>query len=285
MLRNIVIVNDFDYIQGGASKVAIQTANLLANSNEKLKVFFFSAAHNSKSQIDKKVISICTNQGEVLKDKNIIRGSINGIYNFKAKKEFKSLLKTLNKEETIIHVHGWTKALSSSIFDISFKMRFRVILTMHDYFIACPNGGYFNYPKSEVCTLTPLSLKCIKCNCDSRNYIFKMYRIIRQYVQNRIVKLSDRIKEVISISAFSEEILRKTLNKHTKIYRIYNPIDIKTKIMKINYKKNKYFLYVGRISKEKGVEIFCQVITEIGANGIVVGDGEEKTRLEKNMQI
>ena len=51
--------------------------------------------------------------------------------------------------------------------------------------------------------------------------------------------------------------------------------------MKINYKKNKYFLYVGRISKEKGVEIFCQVITEIGANGIVVGDGEEKTRLEK----
>ena len=27
-IRNVVIINDFDYIQGGASKVAIQTANI-----------------------------------------------------------------------------------------------------------------------------------------------------------------------------------------------------------------------------------------------------------------
>ena len=45
------------------------------------------------------------------------------------------------------------------------------------------------------------------CNCDSRNYFFKQYRIFRQFVQNKIVKFNDRLTDVISISEFSEKIL------------------------------------------------------------------------------
>ena len=164
------------------------------------------------------------------------------------------MLKKLDKKTTIIHVHGWTKALSSSIFDIAFKMNFKVVLTLHDYFAACPNGGYFNYQKNEICKLKPMSIKCIKCNCDSRNYIFKIYRVIRQFVQNKIVKLNKKIENVITISELSEKILKETLGKNTQITRIYNPIDLDENIEKIDPTRNKYFLYVGRISKEKGVD-------------------------------
>ena len=261
MIKNIIIVNDFDYIQGGASKVAIDTANLLVNSSDEIKVYFFSASHGVSSNLDKKVVSICTNQGEALKSKNRIKGFINGIYNFKAKRELKKLLKSLNKDETIIHVHGWTKCLSSSVFDVAFKLNYKLVLTMHDYFTACPNGGYFNYKENKICKLNPLSFKCIKCNCDSRNYLFKMYRIIRQFVQNKIVKLNDKLSDVISISEFSENILKETLNPKIKIHRVYNPIDLDNHVEKIDYTQNEYFLYVGRISKEKGVDIFCEAIT------------------------
>lgn len=281
MLKNIIVINDFDYVQGGASKVAIQTANMLAQSNEELKVYFFSAVHSDESILNEKVIKICTNQPEAMKNKNKLQGFINGIYNFKAKKELKKLLNTLNKEETIIHIHGWTKALSSSIFDIAFKMKYKVILTMHDYFTACPNGGYFDYKQNKICKRKPLSWKCIKCNCDSRNYIFKVYRIIRQFVQNKIVKLNDRLTDVISISDFSEKILKETLNKNTKIHRVYNPIDLDPNPIKVDYTKNEYFLYVGRVSKEKGVDIFCEAITKARQKGIVVGDGSELETLKK----
>ena len=280
-LKNVVVVNDFDYVQGGASKVAIQTANMLKENDPKLNVYFFSGDHNDSSILNKDVVNVCTNQGEALKDKNKLRGIINGLYNFKAKRVFKKLLKTLNKDETIIHVHGWTKCLSSSVFDIAFKMKYKVVLTMHDYFTACPNGGYFNYKKNEICHLKPLSWKCIKCNCDSRNYGFKVYRIIRQLIQNRIVKLNDRLTDVISISDFSEKILRETLNPNTKIHRVYNPIDLDPNPVKVDYRKNKYFLYVGRVSKEKGVDIFCKAISELGLKGIVVGDGPELEKLKK----
>lgn len=281
-LKNVVIVNDFNYTQGGATKVAIDTANLLVENNNEIKVYFFSAGLDKPDTLDKRIINISTNQGEALKDKNKIRGFINGIYNLKAKKEFKKMLKSLNRNETIIHVHGWTKCLSSSVFDIAFKMKFKIVLTLHDYFTACPNGGYFNYKQNKICKLKPLSMKCIKCNCDSRNYVFKLYRVIRQFVQNKIVKVNKKIVYAISISKLNELILKNTLGNNVKISRIYNPIElVQTKIDSIEINKNGYYLSVGRLSKEKGVEEFCKVITKLKLNGIVVGDGDEKEFLEK----
>lgn len=277
-VKTIVIVNDFNYVQGGASKVAIDTAKMLKEAN--YNVYFFSAVNRKENEI-KGITYISTNQQEALKEKNKLKGIFNGIYNFKVRKELKKLLQTLDRETTIIHVHGWTKALSSSIFDIAFKMKFKVVLTLHDYFTACPNGGYFNYPQNEICHLKPLSWKCIKCNCDSRNYGFKLYRVLRQIVQNKIVKLNDKLEYAISISDFSEKILKPTLGKNTKITRIYNPIDIDENIEKIDPSKNEYYLYVGRVSKEKGVDLFCQAITDLNYKGIVVGDGDEKEKLEK----
>lgn len=277
-VKNIVIINDFDYTQGGASKVAIDTANLLCND---YNVYFFSGDSSEKSTLNRKVIKICTYQGETLKNRNKLIGAINGIYNFKAKRKLKKVLSKLNRKETIVHVHGWTKCLSSSVFDICWKMNFKVILTLHDYFTACPNGGYFNYNENQICHIKPLSYKCVTCNCDSRNYFFKLYRIVRQFTQNSIVKLNNNLTDVITISKFSENILKKTLNKNVKIHRIYNPIDLDITAKKVDYRNNKYYLYVGRISKEKGVDVFCEAINELNLKGIVVGDGDEKDRLQK----
>ena len=271
-LKNIVIVNDFDYIQGGASKVAINTANLLC---DKFNVYFFSGATSEEMFLDDKVNLITTNQCESLKNKNKIAGFFNGLYNIKARKKLAQLLMCLNRDETVVHIHGWTKVLSSSVFDVCWKMGFNTVLTMHDYFTACPNGGYYNYQKNEICKLCPLSFKCIICNCDSRNYFFKVYRILRQFLQNKIVKLTKRLDNVISISKFSEDILKDTLNDSTTVYRVYNPIDFDKDRKIADYTKNKYFLYVGRVSKEKGVGIFCKAVSDAKVKGIVVGNGDE----------
>lgn len=279
-IKNVVVINDFDYIQGGASKVAIETANLLKREYPQLNIYFFSGCTSNDNLLDNKIVNISTEQGENLKDKNKIRGMINGIYNFDAKNKLNKLLKTLNKDETIIHVHGWTKSLSCSIFDVIFKKKYKLVVTLHDYFTACPNGGYFNYKKNYVCQLKALSTKCIMCNCDSRNYMFKIYRIIRQFVQNKVVKLNDKLKNVIFISEFSKKILKNTLNKNINEYKLYNPIDYTIENKEIVNKKD-YFVYVGRVSKEKGVENFCEVITETNTKGIVVGSGPELNKLKK----
>ena len=124
-VNNVIIVNDFNYIQGGASKVAIDTARLLKNSG--LNVYFFSAVNKKEDEIEG-INYISTNQQEALKEKNKIKGIINGVYNFKAKKDFKKLLENFNREDTVIHIHGWTKALSSSVFDVAFMVSPNIML-------------------------------------------------------------------------------------------------------------------------------------------------------------
>ena len=89
-VENVVIVNDFNYTQGGASKVAIDTARLLNECG--LNVYFFSAVNKNEENIDG-ITYISTNQSEALKEKNKIKGAINGIYHlalqFKGKKKIK----------------------------------------------------------------------------------------------------------------------------------------------------------------------------------------------------
>ncbi len=268
-IKNVIIVNDFDYVQGGASKVALDTAELLKND---YNVIYFSGTNESTNE---DIEFVSTNQKEALKD-NKVRGTINGLYNVKAKNSFSKLLDQYSNEDTIIHVHGWTKLLSSSIFVPAFKKRFKVVVTLHDYFTACPNGGFFNYPKNTICDLKPMSFKCFKCNCDSRNYAFKLYRLIRQDIQNSIIK--NNLKYAIGISDLNIKVLKKLL-PGTEIRKIINPIELE---LKYSYsKKNDYYLYLGRVTKEKGVDVFCKALSKMNKKAIVVGDGSELERLKK----
>lgn len=275
-LKNIVIVNDFNYIQGGASKVALNTAKLLKNYG--YNVYFFSAVFKEDEVIEG-INYITSNQKECLKDSNKIRGMLNGLYNKKAKKCFQELLDKLDKNETIIHIHGWTKALSSSVFDIAYKKRFKIVLTLHDYFSACPNGGYFNFRTNKICTLKGNSIKCVCKNCDSRNYLFKIYRVARMFVQNKVVGFNKKLNYAIGISDLNIKVLKDNF-KNCKIYKVNNPIDINKTMIIDSRENNDYYLYVGRITKEKGVEKFCEIITKANLKGLVVGDGSEKKVLE-----
>ena len=123
-------------------------------------------------------------------------------------------------------------------------------------------------------------MKCACTNCDSRNYAFKLYRIVRQFIWNKILKLNEKIENVIYISSFSKEHISFNFPNIKNETLIFNPIDIK-EAKKINcIKENKFFLFVGRVDPEKGIERFCQALTNCGENGIVVGDGKLKKELE-----
>lgn len=266
-VKSVVIVNDYDYIEGGASKVAIKTAELLVKKN--IDVYYFSGTNNPEKHI-KGVKYYSTNQGEALKSKNKIKGAINNIYNRKAKQQLESLLKKLDKETTVVHCHGWTKSLSSSIFSATSNMEFNTVLTMHDYFLVCPNGGFYNYKKNTVAELRPWQYLFI--NCDSRNYFFQLYRLIRLLVQNKIVKAPKKIKNYIAVSNFNKKVIERNI-KIENIEKIDNPVEILEDVKKRTKKEN-FYLYVGRVVKEKGIEIFCKTITNCNQKGIVIGDGK-----------
>ena len=200
MLKNVVIVSDSADINGGAADVAINTASMLAERG--YKVYFFAGSGEPDKKLIHSNINITNlNQYDLINNPNKLMAAFQGIYNFKARREFAKLLSTLNKDETIIHIHSWTKVLSSSIFKSAFESGFKIFLTVHEYFLSCPNGGFYDFVENHICERQPLSLKCILCNCDKRHYYHKIWRVIRHFLQNRIIlKNFDKIGYIFIIN-------------------------------------------------------------------------------------
>ena len=277
-LQNIILVNDAAHINGGAGKVAISSA--IGLTKRGYHVILFSAIGPIDDNLTKNGVEvICLRQFDILTDPSRLRAIRQGIWNTKAEKEFIRLLEKYNPENTIIHFHGWTKAISPILFRVTAHTSFRVIITLHEFFTSCPNGGFFNYQRKEICERIPMSLSCLLCNCDARSYPQKVWRLFRQYIQNLFLVKNHRLA-FISISQLCEDINRKNLKSFSaQWYKLNNPVELnKQSIIDIN--NNSSYLFIARLSYEKGADLFCQAITDLGLKGIVLGDGYQREELQ-----
>ena len=178
----IIILSDHAFINGGNAKVALNTAVDLAKQGYAVTLFTAVGPISASLKNISNLEVICLNQYDISHDPNRIRAIINGLWNFKARRVFKALLKNFDTKDTIIHIHSCEKALSSSCVQVANKMGFKIIYHLHDYGIACPNMGFYNYKKDCICKKKAMSFQCLISNCDSRNYFHKVWRCIRQFI-------------------------------------------------------------------------------------------------------
>lgn len=271
MVRNIIIINDFAHINGGAGKVAISSAVGLSGLGYNV-VLFSAVPPVCKELAESNVKVVCLGQCDILSDANRARAMVNGVWNRLARKEFRKLLSAYNPGDTVVHYHAWIKALSASVLNVAAKCGFRSVVTLHDYFLFCPNGGLFNYRTLKICDRKASSLGCLACNCDARNYPQKVWRYIRQMVQWHALKKAGKVN-VIYISELNRKVSLPYLRGVTgKWYYVSNPVELGTGA-KVDIASNKKYLCIARLSKEKGVELFCKAMEELHLEGCVLGDG------------
>lgn len=273
MLRNVVVVCDYGHIEGGATKIALDTAKVLAKDG--YHVWLFCAVGPVDEELAAVgVQTICLGQNDILHEKSRVRGVLRGLRNREAERAFSALLASLDPQETVIHVHTWTKGVSSTIFPIAEKMHFRVALTVHDFFLVCPNGGLFNYQTSKICERKPLSASCLLCNCDSRSYLQKLFRVLRQWRQNHNIRRRKNISYIF-ISKFAK---REFLRRYDRIpesccYFLTNTIRFAQDRSRVACEDHETYLYMGGISEHKGIRVFCEAVTAAKVSATVLGTG------------
>lgn len=281
MIKNVIVVNDYDYVQGGASLVAIEQANLLFARGYNV-IFFCGVSNKDKSILNSNIKTIVTNKYDSLNNPNKIKGILQGANNKIAYLKMKNLLSNFKSEETVVSIHGYTKALSTSFIKACKYANVKTLLTAHDYFSICPNGGLFNYKKNRICNKQG-TIGCKICNCDSRNYLFKLYRNYRFNKQNRKFKFRDNIDYLITISKTNEDLLKNSFHK-SKIIRIYNPTSIDIKDSRVQCEKNDFFIYVGRIDKGKGIDLLCESFKIAKLKLLLIGSGTELKKMKNQYE-
>jgi glycosyltransferase involved in cell wall biosynthesis len=269
---NIVIVSDFAHVNGGNAAVALASATGLAQHGH--SVTLFAGVGPVAPEIAASPVTVLsTNQQAIGDDQRRTRAVVQGIWNVKAARMMMDLLGRMDMRRTVVHVHGWDKALSSSVVRAALSMRARMICTFHDYVSVCPNGGFYNHPRDEVCRLEPLSLSCVLESCDRRGYGQKLWRVARHIVQRRWGLLPDAVKHVIVVSDFSRRILEPFLPPGIHLHSVQNMINV-TRSAPADPAGNRAYVMVGRMSREKGPHVLASVAGRTPWPVRFVGDGE-----------
>ena len=267
----VVIIFDHASITGGQAKVAFDSAvGLKAQGHH--PIVFAAAGPVSPKLVEAGVETVCLDQSDLVGNPSRAAAAVQGLWNVPAARALDALLARLPRDSTIVHVHGWAKALSPSIAGPIARSRLPAIYTIHEYFQFCPNGGFYNYQDHHVCTLTPLSAACWATNCDSRNYARKLWRNVRLSMAKHIAGLPDVFSDYIAISRFQQSIVGPLVPPAARLHNVRNPISVVDLGPKARPATGDT-LFVGRLSPEKGALLYAEASRRAGLAATFVGDG------------
>lgn len=268
----MLIVSDFADLNGGQAKVAIDSAVLLADAG--LDVTFFAACGPVSEHLRNPGIRvICLDQKTILDDPNRLRAMVNGVWNRQAVAALRATAAEMDPARTVLHAHGYAKALSPAIGTVLANGPLRSVFTMHEFFLACPNGGFYDYKRAEICTRKPLGAACLTTNCDVRHVTHKAWRVLRGAVAAGPGKLPHGLSEIIYITELQRQIMEPFLPKGSRLHNVLNPIDIGS--APVNVKENKKLVFVGRLSPEKGALQLAEAARAANLPVLFIGDGAQ----------
>ena len=274
---NVVLCLDHAFVSGGQAKVAFDSAIGLKAAGHR-PIVFAAAGPVEEALTAAGVEVVCLGQSDLLGNPSRIAAAVQGTWNKRAADLLGKLLESLPPERTIVHVHGWAKALSPSIAVPIARSGLPALYTIHEYFLFCPNGGFYNYQRGHTCPLEPLSAACWATHCDSRNYPRKLWRNARLTLARNVAHLPEIFSDYIAISQFQVDVIGKRLPEAARVHRVSNPIDVPDLGPKTSPATGEV-VFVGRISAEKGPFLFAEAARRVGLTPTFVGDGPAAAEL------
>ncbi len=279
----ILLANKFFFQKGGAETVFFQEREHLLNEGHTVMDFSMDHPENLPSPYTQYFIPNINYR--VRPKSNILTRSflnasdaINFIHNKVAVENIKRLIDT--EKPAIAHLHNIYHQITPSIIPVLRKRGIKVVLTLHDYKIICPN--YLMLTKGQICE---------KCggetfwhayinNCEQSSYTKSLLLAIEAY-WHKFFNSYQHVDIFLTPSRFMADIVSQFTIKREKIKVLYNGID--TRKFLATDEDGEYALYFGRISREKGVGTFLSA--HLRLNGImsakVVGTGPLASVLEK----
>jgi len=270
---NIVILNDNAHVTGGGGKVALGSAKGLARRGHRVALMTaVGPIAPDLREVDGLEVH-CTDQHEILTDPNRLRAMAQGYWNARTAAALSKLLSGLDPADTVVHLHTWGKALTSSVLRATIQAGFPLIATLHDYAMACPTGGLFHHPRQEICQLRPMSRQCLMTNCDTRNYAHKLWRFGRELVQIGPGRMPGGIRHFVVLSQLSHDVIKPYLPPEAEIHFVPNFTEVHYS-SPVPVEQNSRFVFVGRLVREKGPHLFAECARRLNLPAVFIGDGD-----------
>lgn len=274
----VVIVNDFSVVAGGTTTLALLAAKTLAQRG--IKVSYICGDHGKNFPLTQDNIEVIPFNGTHIVKGSKLRRVADGLYNFGARQFLQNWINNYDSPDTVYHLHGWSKIYSPSIFQALRSVKNRAVVHAHDFFLVCPNGGFYNHLEQTTCHRKPLSFSCIKTQCDRNSYPQKLWRVTRSSALQSTLGETLPFSKILLVHGGMKTFfdLSPKLANYTRTVK--NPA-VPYTTTRVPAEENQTFLYVGRIEAEKGIQDLCAAATIAKIRLEVIGDGNLLESLKK----
>lgn len=245
----VIIVTDYAMVNGGAGKVALESACALADVVESVTVFA-AIGEPASFLLQKPNLKVVSLGQKKVTDQSYATSIVGGLWNTEARRRFAQILDEHDPKDTIIHIHSWRDGLTLSFMPEIYKRDFRFVFTVHDYGLACPLGGFYNHQTKQVCQHRGLSTECVKTQCTNGNRMKRNWFLLRHLMQTNRAHIPGKLRHLIVIGPTTERVMTPYLDPKTKIHFVPNFVDVE-RGPRIEAEKNQTFAFVGRFSPEK----------------------------------
>lgn len=279
-MKKILLVNGSFLNSSGCGVIAKNTYNILNSKNFEIEVF---TAQNRSGLISYKYENLFIDPYNT--PKKYIKNLLNFYYNFKSRENISKLLRDFKPD--IIHVHSLqTSALTYSILKPCIEQNIPIIMTLHDVFLICPMMTLMKKNKivcKDVLCKGFNKIPCVINNCG--NNVEQSTRMALISFVNKLTGYDKQIQKFIAPSKALADIMIKynsdiNSNNIVVINNFLSSEELKTIP---NYTNQGYFLYIGRLSPEKGVHYLLEAMRDLPREIKlkIAGTGAEESKLKK----
>ena len=277
----ICLVNKFHYIKGGSETYYFGLAALLQKRGHEVIFFSMKDDKNIPCSQEKYFVENVDFNADMNLFK-LAKTSIKMLYSFEAKKKFEQLIE--EERPDIIHLNIFQSQLTGSIIDAARKYNIPIVYTAHDLKSICPNYQMLNHGNICEKCINGDYVNCFKSGCmkDSRLKSLLATLEAEVYKNKQIYK---KVDWVITPSNFYKRKIEEAKVFNCPIVHIPNFLPEKTEYFSIS-KKGDYFLYFGRLSKEKGVLTLIEAyaLSNIQSPLYIVGTGPIENQVKDLVQ-
>ncbi|HOF42456.1 MAG TPA: glycosyltransferase [Candidatus Moranbacteria bacterium] len=281
----ILEINKFYNSKRGADKHFIDLIALLKENGHEVAEFSMFQEDNNYSRWNKYFLSkVGYGSGFSLWEK--IKGAARMFYSFEAKRKINAILDEFKPD--IVHIHNIYHQISPAIlFEIK-KRGIPVVMTVHDYKLINPNHSLYLDGKPYQRCANGKYYQCFFDKCVKNSYAKSFLASLEMYWHRWLGTYGKNIDLYIAPSKFVKTTLVKWNISAEKIIVLPHFIPFRKKDSK-RYSfavADKYAIYPGKISKEKGVDALIQIfLKQKGLKLYLAGEIEDGFEIPNHPNI
>ena len=181
----------------------------------------------------------------------------------------------------VAHLHSVHHHLTVSVVDALWRAGVPAVWTLHDYRVVCPATHLLR--DNRPCTLCAGGLywHCIMHSCKGASRMRSLSASVESYLNSSRGVYRHRVASFVAPSEFLARTVIRMGIPDSKVTVIPNPLEA-TEWTRAATVARHGALYVGRLSKEKGLDCLLRAHARAGLGGLrIIGDGPDGDRLRK----